>query len=291
MTTTTKEAPLSNGNSKLTGGNLQNHFHASQPSFQNSNGRSRFEFESRKTVCPCREHSNFTPLKNHSTGGKCWSCDKFFPPSKVQEDNYVHLNENKSSNIKKNQSLTFVRSHIYWTPDGNNYLLKVDIYRNAEGKKSCFQYRWEGVLVWEADGFFREVGAWVKGLSGVKLTLYDTPLLLMLQQCSETDKDKTLVFIVEGEKDCNTLKNKGYIATCNPLGAGKWKNEFNELLRGLVCCVVPDNDVPGLKHGQQIEESLRGVAKRTCILHLTELMPDLPPKADITDFIELGGVL
>lgn len=294
MTTTTKEAPLSSVNSKLTGGNLQNHFPSSQPSFQNSNGRSRFEFESRKTVCPCREHSNFTPLKDHPDGGKCWSCDKFFPPTKFHGSPKISKKGEESSNSLKTRTkplLTLERIHTYWTNDGNNYLMQVRVFRDTEGRKSCFQYRWEGKLTWESEGLFREEGQWVRGLDNVHLTLYDAFLLLTLQKCSQADKDKTIVFIAEGEKDCNILKKYGVIATCNPLGAGKWRDEYSELLRGLTCIILPDNDPAGYKHAAAVLQSLNGIAKKATIVPITSLMPDLPPKGDISDYFALGGRL
>jgi len=41
------------------------------------------------------------------------------------------------------------------------------------------------------------------------------------------------VFIVEGEKDVLTLEGIGVTATCNPMGAGKWRDEFNLIFRGV----------------------------------------------------------
>lgn len=251
-------------------------------------------FDKTPTVCPCGQHKRFSKLTSHSEGGKCWSCDKFFPPIKFNGSPKITNRVAESTNPSKAQTksiLTLERIHTYWTNDGNNYLMQVRVFRDSEGKKSCFQYRWEGVIVWEADGQFREVGGWVKGLSAVKMTLYNSPLLIMMQQCSEEYIDSTIVYIVEGEKDCETLKKYGYIATCNPLGAGKWCNEYSELLRGLTCVVLPDNDDVGLKHGQQVVQSLLGVSKCAILLPLTELMPNLPQKADVTDYMELGGVL
>ena len=36
--------------------------------------------------------------------------------------------------------------------------------------------------------------------------------------------DHVRMFVVEGEKDVDTLKDLGIPATCNPMGAGKWKS-------------------------------------------------------------------
>jgi len=45
-------------------------------------------------------------------------------------------------------------------------------------------------------------------------------------------KEKRVIFIVEGEKDCHTLEQYGQIATTSPMGAGKWKDEYSEYFRG-----------------------------------------------------------
>ena len=56
-------------------------------------------------------------------------------------------------------------------------------------------------------------------LDGVRPVLYSLPELL------KTD----VVYIVEGEKDVNNLRRTGLTATCNPGGAGKWREESTQL--------------------------------------------------------------
>ncbi len=239
-------------------------------------------------------YMKFSKLTNHSDGGKCWSCDKFFPPKKFNGSPKITERTVESSNLSKARTkplLTLERVHTYWTHDGNNYLMQVRVFRDNDGRKSCFQYRWNGILTWDTGGLFKEEGQWLSGLDGVQLTLYYAPLLIMLQLCTQSYKDKTHVFIVEGEKDCETLRKQNVIATCNPLGAGKWRNEYSELLRGLTCIIIPDNDPAGYKHAASVLQSLNGIAKKATIVNITTLMPDLPPKGDISDYFELGGKL
>ncbi len=68
------------------------------------------------------------------------------------------------------------------------------------------------------------------------------------------------VFIVEGEKDVLAIESKGGIATCNPGGAGKWKEEYGDLLAGRHVLVVVDKDEPGRRHAAQVISSLEGKA-------------------------------
>ena len=53
------------------------------------------------------------------------------------------------------------------------------------------------------------------------------------------------VFIVEGEKDVETLARYGIPATCNAMGAGKWKADLAEHFAGADVIVIPDNDDAG----------------------------------------------
>ena len=68
-------------------------------------------------------------------------------------------------------------------------------------------------------------GGWEWNLSGVRRVLYRLPAL--------TRADKLeWVFVVEGEKDADSLVKLGLVATTSPMGAGKWRNEYADFLRG-----------------------------------------------------------
>ena len=64
---------------------------------------------------------------------------------------------------------------------------------------------------------------WVWSVKGVRQVLYRLPELI------EALALERRVFIVEGEKDVDTLARYGITATCNAGGAGKWRDEFAEL--------------------------------------------------------------
>lgn len=186
---------------------------------------------------------------------------------------------------------TFIREHIYWNETGDNYLMKVMIYKDNSGKKHCYQYKWEGTIEWnDNEQAFTKRGTWLPGIEGVNLTLYNAELINIFR--ASKHRDEFVVYIVEGEKDVDTLWHKcGLLATCNPMGAGKWKNSYSELLKGLNCIILPDNDEVGKSHAQMVYDSLKGKANKVMIYNLTNSMPDLPKKGDVTDFIERGGTL
>ena len=99
-------------------------------------------------------------------------------------------------------------------------------------------------------------GGWIWNLDGVTLQLYQLPEVLDAVKKGET------VYIVEGEKDVETLRKQGLTATTNPMGAGKWRREYSETLTGADVVIIPDNDDAGRKHAQEVAKSLMEEVKR-----------------------------
>jgi 5S rRNA maturation endonuclease (ribonuclease M5) len=64
----------------------------------------------------------------------------------------------------------------------------------------------------------------------------------------------------EGEKDVHAVEAAGMTATCNPMGAGKWREEYTGFLRDATVIIVADRDKPGQAHARQVATSLQGVA-------------------------------
>ena len=79
-----------------------------------------------------------------------------------------------------------------------------------------------------------------------------------------------VVSVVEGEKDVHALERAGVTATCNPGGAGKWRDEYSEYLRGAVAVVVTDKDEAGRAHARQVQRSLTGVAAEVRLVQAAE---------------------
>lgn len=81
-----------------------------------------------------------------------------------------------------------------------------------------------------------------------------------LAKLIEAVKNGEIIYICEGEKDVQAIEGAGSTATCNPGGAGKWRQEFSEFLRDAVVVIVADRDKPGLAHARQVAASLDGIA-------------------------------
>lgn len=121
-------------------------------------------------------------------------------------------------------------------------------------------------------------GRWIYNMKGVRSVLYRLPEVLAAVREGE------LVWIVEGEKDADALANLGLTATTCSMGAGKWRREHSELLRGARVVVIPDNDNPGRKHAQVVAKSLAPLASEVKILQLP-----VPEKGDVSDWLACGG--
>jgi hypothetical protein len=122
-------------------------------------------------------------------------------------------------------------------------------------------------------------GAYIWNLQGVETVLYRSP-----QVAKAIAEGVTLVF-VEGEKDVHTAERFGFVATCNPMGAGKWRPLYSEQLTGARVVIIPDNDDKGRDHAALVAKELQGYAASVAIAQL----PGLPEKGDLTDWVELGG--
>jgi hypothetical protein len=101
-------------------------------------------------------------------------------------------------------------------------------------------------------------GGWIPNLNGTRRVLYRLPEVLAAE----------CVLVCEGEKDCETARKFGFVATCNPGGAGKWRDEYSESLRGKDVRIIPDNDPPGIVHALQIAQSLYLEARSVKIVNL-----------------------
>lgn len=117
-------------------------------------------------------------------------------------------------------------------------------------------------------------------LDGIVPVLYHLPFIL-------TADPSRPVFVVEGEKDVENLDVAGRLATCNPMGAGKWRDSYSDTLRGRHVVILPDNDQVGRDHAQQVAQSLHGKAASVRIVEL----PGLPDKGDVSDFLASGGTV
>lgn len=111
------------------------------------------------------------------------------------------------------------------------------------------------------------------------------PLPYRLPELLEDIADGAEVFIVEGEKKVDMLRDLGVPATCNSGGAGKFPDEIVSWFKGAKVTILADNDEAGREHRGLVGNKLLPVASRVRTLDL----PNLPAKGGIDDWLPAGG--
>jgi len=119
-------------------------------------------------------------------------------------------------------------------------------------------------------------GGWNWSVKGVTQVPYRLPQMLA--------DSSAPVFIVEGEKDADSLAALGLIATCNAGGANKWPDDLIPHFRGRHVRILPDNDQAGRDHAALVSHKLAGIAADVRIVTL----PNLPEKGDVSDWLASG---
>lgn len=147
----------------------------------------------------------------------------------------------------------------------------VELYQSVRMPGKRFMQRHWDPFAPGTDG-----GGWVWNMQGVRRVLYRLPSVL------EAVKNGTTIYCVEGEADVGSLVDLGKIATCNPMGAGKWKPEYTDSLAGArSVIIVADKDKPGRDHAKTIRDSLVGKVGKVWIVEAKE-------GKDVSDHLAAG---
>jgi hypothetical protein len=149
-------------------------------------------------------------------------------------------------------------------------------YSRETGGPVVFQavrYRPKGFKQRRPDG----QGGWIWDLEGVEPFPYRRPEMLAADPAE-------WVHLNEGEKAVDRLRTFGLVATCSPMGAGKWRDTYAEDFRGRKVAIIPDNDKVGRDHARTVARSLHGVAAEVRIVEL----PGVPEKGDVVDYLDHG---
>ena len=115
-----------------------------------------------------------------------------------------------------------------------------------------------------------------------------TPILYNLQAVSKAIEGHCPILIVEGEKDCENLAKLGFTATTCPMGAGKWRKEYSEMLMGATIYIIADVDETGKNHAKAVAKSLVGKAEEIYLIDLATAQAEKSERSqgyDISDFI------
>jgi hypothetical protein len=83
---------------------------------------------------------------------------------------------------------------------------------------------------------YNEKGEWLWNLEGVRRVPYRLPELI---KAKENNVD---IFLCEGEKDADVLRELGFIAS----SFKNWTEDFNQYIHGCHLIIVQDHDLPGI---------------------------------------------
>ena len=150
-------------------------------------------------------------------------------------------------------------------------------YKDATGTYLYSKIRFVGkhikyaVVDYKADSF--KMGK----PEGVKSTMYNLPAAL------KAIKKGFSVYITEGEKDVNTLKELRYTAVTAG-GVNDWKKEFAHYFTGARVVILPDNDAPGLDLKDKIIADLKPFAHS-----IKWVVTSKADKGDVTDYLTKEG--
>jgi len=170
--------------------------------------------------------------------------------------------ERKKRGTKQGDGFEEKARYVYEDEKGSVLFEVVRLERNApDGRAKRFFQRHQD-----------SNGQWVPNMEGVRRVLYHLPEVLASDS----------VFIVEGEKDVETLRDWGLVATCNPMGALKWQESYSATLAGKDVILIPDTDEKGKEHGRKVCASVRKFARSIRIV-------ELPFGKDVTEWKERGG--
>lgn len=167
-------------------------------------------------------------------------------------------------NPEKKPDRKIVATYNYTDIDGN-LLNQKTRWQTPDGKTFTWSHK--------------EGGQWRKGHKGPPI-LYNLP-------ATKVDS----LYIVEGEKDVETLKAQNFPAVSGAHGAGKgkWLPQYTEALKGKDVAIIQDNDPNGKAFALETAQALTGKAKSVKLLDLSRVWPDIPEKGDVSDMLEAMG--
>jgi hypothetical protein len=154
--------------------------------------------------------------------------------------------------------------------------------------ETIYKYVKDGKLIFEVvrtnpKGFFQRhpdgKGDYINNLQGVETCLYQHDEIINAIERGD------LIFLPEGEKDADSLWERGLPATTNPGGAGKWLESWTGTLKGARIVNLQDNDKTGKEFALQKLNSLYGKVNS---LKLVELPAVNNTIKDITDWFNAG---
>lgn len=225
-------------------------------------------------ICPC--HSDTNPSLHVSLGEKkvilhCKAdCDykSILDAIGMQENQlyYDYYERNNRQRVSKNQ---------YWL---EHNATRYDYHRIDTLQYDCTKWRKPNkVFEW---GTYRE-NEYIRSTKENSINRHTLSVFCngRIKALKDAIGNGTLICYTEGEKDCLTLWNNGYVAFTFG-GVHTFKDEILPYLKGGNFLVFADNDKQGITDAEQITQKLNTAGQARMIV------PSEVPKGDISDYMQ-----
>lgn len=181
------------------------------------------------------------------------------------DSNVTKVKQDWKDRLEHSKRKKIVEIYNYVDQNGKYLYSKIRFEKDENGKKEMLY----GVLNKEKDWF-------QYGLKGIHKTLYNLP------EIREAAAQKRTIYYVEGEKDVETLRGFGLIATTAG-SSGDWRRFFSKYFSGADVVLLPDNDEAGEKLTTRIISDLIGVVNSIKVVKTSERN-----HGDVTDYFQDG---
>jgi putative DNA primase/helicase len=181
------------------------------------------------------------------------------------DSNVTKVKQDWKDRLEHSKKKKIVEIYDYVDQGGKYLYSKIRFEKDENGKKEMLY----GVLNKEKDWF-------QYGLKGKHKTLYNLP------EIREAAAQKRTIYYVEGEKDVETLRGLGLIATTAG-SSGDWRRFFSMYFSGIDVVLLPDNDEAGEKLTTRIISDLIGVVNSIKVVKTSER-----DHGDVTDYFQDG---
>jgi len=213
-------------------------------------------------VASCPGHEDKHPSFMVWEGADGWlhvKCQSGCDESRIETALGIKPEDRRVCQIEPQLLKTNSTVYSYYDLDGLEAFAKVRLV-SSDGKKTFRQYvrfDTEGKAVPKVGEPKRFPYPSEVNLNGRGNLLYRLPEVLAAARLGH------VVYVNEGEKACEAFRLRGYVATCQPAGAGpgKWKDEHTAALRGATVVIVADYDKVGFEYAREVAAVLLPVAR------------------------------
>ncbi len=163
---------------------------------------------------------------------------------------------------------TIAANQFYYYHNENGEVL----YRKVKTPKKSFYFeRFEN-------------GNWLRGLGNSRRVLYNLPEVV------DAIQEGRQIAVVEGEKDVETMREQGYVATTNDSGGGKnkWNKSHSEALKNADVLLFFDYDNTGIEHRDNVINQLQRYVKSIKLVNLPGYEVSAKNGKDVTDWLKEG---